>query len=147
MIIDLTKDECEKILASLNYAHLGCCDGDEPCVVPVTYVYHGGFFYDFTHEGKKIDILRKNGNMCMQVERVKSEFEWESVMCWGKFEEVKEEAAIQEIKLLLAEQHGKALLSNQEAPFSPMLLPDPDDKAVVIYRMQPYRITGRAERK
>lgn len=153
MIIDLTKAECETLVHELNYGHLGCCDGEEPYVVPITYVYHGGFFYDFTQEGKKIDVLRKNPNMCIQIERVKSEQSWESVICWGRFEEVTDEKVTQDIKLMLAERHGEALISSKgrDAPFTPLIenlnrLGEDEAKKVVIYRMQPYRITGKAER-
>src|SRR6185436_1035733 len=110
------KAECEAILDGNIYGHLGCSDGDEPYVVPITYVYHDGFIYGFTHEGQKIEIMRKNPKMCVQVEHVKNQKEWESVMCWGLFEEVTDEKSIQNIKLLLAEQHGKVLLAKEEPP-------------------------------
>lgn len=148
MIVDLTKTECEGILASNRYAHMGCLDGDEPYVVPITYVYRDGFVYGFTHEGKKIELLRKSSKMCVQVERVKGEREWESVMCWGLFEEVTDPKSIQDVKLLFAEQHGSSILAAEEPPVSPMAeaLRLPKDDAAVLYRMRPYRVSGRAER-
>lgn len=148
MIIDLTKAECEAIVASNRYAHMACRDGDEPYLVPITYVYDGDFFYGYTHEGKKIELLRKNPTMCVQVENVKGGREWESVMCWGLFEEVTDPKDIQNVKLLFADQYGTSVLAGEEPPVSPMVerLNLPRDERVVVYRMRPYRVTGRAER-
>lgn len=149
MIVDLTKNECEKVLASNRYGHLGCVDGDEPYVVPITYVYQGGFLYGYTHEGHKIETLRKNPKMCVQVEHVASEHEWESVMCWGLFEEITDQKSIQDVKLLLGGQHGQAILEKGEGTVSPMVdrLHLPQDEHAVVYRMEPYRMTGRAKKQ
>lgn len=148
MIVDLTQAECEKIVAANRYAHMACCDGDEPYLVPITYVYDGGFFYGFTHEGTKIELLRKNPKMCVQVENVKGEREWESVMCWGLFEPVTGAENVQRVKMLFAEQHGASVLAGEEPAISPMVqrLNVPRDENIVVYRMQPYRVTGRAQR-
>lgn len=149
MIVDLTKDECERILAENRYGHLGCCDGDEPYVIPVTYVYRDGLCYGYTHAGRKVEVLRKNPKMCLQVEKVESAGRWESVVCWGNFEEVTDEKNIRDVKLLFADQHGTAILSGQQTPVSPLVedvhLIEGKTEAIV-YRMLPYRMTGRAER-
>ena len=149
MIVDLAKADCEKILAENRYAHLACCDGDEPYVVPITYVYADGFLYGFTHEGKKIELLRKNPKMCVQVERVEGEREWESVMCWGLFEEVTRADAAQDVKLLFAERHGISVLAGKEPDVSPMVeyLHSPKDDTAVMYRMRPYRMSGKAGKR
>lgn len=149
MITDLTKAECEDVLAASHYGHLGCCDGDEPYVVPITCVYKDGTLYSFTHEGKKIELLRKNPKMCVQVERVKSGNEWESVMCWGLFEMLTDEKNILEVKLLLAEQHGHAVLSGKATPVSPMVdgLSSPEGDPAIVYCMKPYKMTGKTKRR
>jgi uncharacterized protein len=148
MMTDLTKDECERILTASRYAHLGCCDGDEPYVVPITCIYKDGFLYGFTHEGQKIDLLRKNPKMCVQVEHVAGEHEWESVMCWGMFEEITDEKNKQAVKILFAERHGESILAGEEPDVSPMAssLHLPKDDSAIVYRMQPYRVSGKAER-
>ena len=87
MTIDLTPQECESVLAGNVYAHLGCCADNEPYVVPITYVFSGGFLYGFTHEGLKTEIMRKNPKICIQVQHIAGEHEWESVFCWGNGED------------------------------------------------------------
>lgn len=147
MMTDLTKEECEAILTSGIYAHMGCSDGDEPYVVPITYVYHHGCIYSYTHEGQKIEIMRNNPKVCVQVERVESGSNWQSVMCWGLFEEVTDSKTIQDVKLLLADQYGASILKGEATPVSPMAthLNQLQDEAAIVYRMKPYRMTGKAE--
>lgn len=124
---------------------------DEPYVLPITYVYKDGFIYSYTQEGHKINAMRKNPRICVQVERVESGIEWESVVCWGQFEEVTMPESMEEIKLLLAEEHGKILLQDGKEPVSPMVEDlhkkrSGEIETSVIYRMRPDRMTGRAEK-
>lgn len=152
MQTDLTKSECEKILADNHYAHLACIDGDEPYLVPITYVYEGVFLYGCTKEGKKIDVMRKHKKVCVQVECVQSPDSWESVVCWGTFEEVTDAKNIQRVKLMFAEKHGDILLHGKKSPVMPViknLHEDRSDHAAmnVVYRIMPYRMTGKAEKR
>lgn len=147
MLRDLAKAECEEILARERYAHLGCIDGEEPHVVPITYAYEDGYLYGFTFEGAKILVLRKNPVMCVQVEKLTSEHHWESVMCWGKYEEISEPEEVQRVKLLFAQRHGDAILGHMDPPVTPGVHESHprSTKKPVIYRMRPYRMTGRSE--
>ena len=150
MKTDLRPAHCEKILAANHYGHLGCVDNGEPYVVPITYVYRDGFLYGFSQEGHKLEIMRKNPTICIQVERMESGLEWESIICWGNFEEVTDPKNIQDIKLLFAEQHGHIVLEEGEPPVSPLIndLHTQRSDAIkksVIYRMKPYRMTGKSE--
>ncbi len=148
MRTNLTKNECEALLTSQQYGHLGCWDGHEPSVFPITYVYHDGFLYGYTQEGKKIEIMRSHPRACVQVQDVHSRSDWQSVMCWGNFEEVTDAASIQRIKLLLAEEHGKEVVHEGKDIVSPMVehLSDDTPKKSVIYRIKPDRITGVGEK-
>ncbi len=151
MRMDLTQAECEEVLGSHYYAHLGCVENDQPFVFPITYLYLEGYFYGYTQEGKKVEIMRKNPNICIQVEQVNGGLvEWKSVMCWGFFEEIIDPEEIQSIRLLLADQHGKILVEQGKMEISPMVKimqerPDEEIKSSVVYRMKPVRITGKGE--
>lgn len=151
MRTDLTKEQCEQILAQGYYAHLGCIDGDEPYVLPITYVYRDGFIWSYTREGQKVDAMRRHPRVCVQVENVRSGAEWESVICWGQFEEVTDEKSKKEVRLMLADEHGK-MIEEGKPLVSPMVKHlheersgEPDD--TVIYRIRPDRMTGKAEKR
>lgn len=152
MTIDLTPSQCADILAANHYAHLGYCDGDQPYVLPITYLYKDGFLYGYTREGHKIDSMRRNPCICVQVEHVESASAWESVLCCGRFEEVTDPDSIKDIRLMMAEEHGKVLVAEGKMPVFPMVhdLQEHDEKShhtAVIYRLKPTRMTGKAERE
>jgi nitroimidazol reductase NimA-like FMN-containing flavoprotein (pyridoxamine 5'-phosphate oxidase superfamily) len=147
MQTDLTPAQCEELLAKNHYAHLGCIDDGKPYVVPITYVYKSGYIYGFSLEGHKIDVMRKNPEICVQVEHVDAADSWKSVMCWGKFEEITDAKGMQDAKLLIAGMHGQSMMKNQQPPVTPLIknLQQKIDESVA-YRMKPERMTGRAEK-
>lgn len=146
----LTFDQCEAVLLSRHYGHLGCSDDTIPYVFPVTYVYKNGYLYSHTYEGTKIDILRKNPQICLQVEFVKSGYEWESVMSHGVFEEVTDHAERHEIELMLADQYAAISLNEKVVPVSPVLTNLHREtidvlKKSIVYRINVKQTTGIRE--
>ena len=148
MTIDLNDDECRHILSLNRYGHLGCVDGGEPYVVPVTYVFRDGEFYGYTFEGKKIGAMRSHPKVCVQVEDVVDGTSWVSVIAWGDFEEITAKDEVQRVKLLFGRQHGESSLAGERPLVSPGIerlhLPVPED--AVLYRIVPYRMTGKRQR-
>lgn len=117
----LTPEECDALLQSTHYGHLGCVDGDNPYVFPVTYLYKDGSLFGYTREGTKVQIMRKHPQVCVQVEQVKSGFEWESVMCHGLFSEITDPTERHDIELLLADQYAVISLQEKMVPVSPAI--------------------------
>lgn len=83
----LTEDETNALLVSEMFGHLACHDGKRPYIVPLAYAYVQGVIYGQTTEGRKTEILRKNPQVCFQVQKQDGEV-WRSVLCWGTFEEL-----------------------------------------------------------
>lgn len=148
MTIDLKQDECEHILSIGRYGHLGCIHGDEPYVVPITYVYRNKELFGFTHEGKKIEAMRLNAKVCVQVEDVMDGHSWVSVICFGTFEEIKDSAEMQRVKMFFAQQYGESVKAGEIPPVSPGIerMHYPMEEGSVLYRVKPYRITGKRDR-
>lgn len=147
MHAELDPTECKKILADNYYAHLGCYDGTYPYVLPITYMWHDGAIYSFTKEGKKIDIMTRHANVCVQVEQVENGFTWQSVMVLGTFELVTDAKKSQEMKVKLARQFGKITVKERKIPVSPMIADVHEDKGGmdygIVYRVKPVSMTGR----
>ena len=80
---DLTEQEIDELLTASHYGHLGCCRAGTPYVLPVNYVYLAGEIFIYTTEGKKTDFIDENPNVCLQVEEVKSNSDWRSVVLTG----------------------------------------------------------------
>jgi nitroimidazol reductase NimA-like FMN-containing flavoprotein (pyridoxamine 5'-phosphate oxidase superfamily) len=92
MIGILKKEQIENILHSQSICRLGCIDGKYPYVVPLTFYYDGEALICQSQEGKKLNLMRKNPNVCVQLDQVIEVNDWQSVMLLGTFEELKGEA-------------------------------------------------------
>lgn len=92
-------DKIEDILAGGRYLHLGMFDNEYPYVVPLHYGYERKdgkriFYVHCANEGHKLDCLRENGNVFVEIDRgeqlVAADVPcgygalYESVMCRGK---------------------------------------------------------------
>jgi nitroimidazol reductase NimA-like FMN-containing flavoprotein (pyridoxamine 5'-phosphate oxidase superfamily) len=63
------KAAIEDVIRRAQVCHLGLCDGQIPYVVPVCFGYaEGTFYFHCSPEGRKIDLIRKNPLVCVQVE-------------------------------------------------------------------------------
>lgn len=91
MIYELGAEEARTLLARETFAHLGCVVEGFPYVVPLHYVVDGGFAYAHSGEGRKLEGMRAYPWVCLQVERVDSEYHWRSVQAFGTFEEIDDE--------------------------------------------------------
>ncbi|HBF87138.1 MAG TPA: MFS transporter [Bacteroidales bacterium] len=61
--------EIEKIIANIKICHVGFVDGDKPYVIAFNFGYKDRILYLHTAKtGRKIDILRKNNNICISME-------------------------------------------------------------------------------
>lgn len=61
--------EIENILKMAMVCRLGLCSGDMPYVVPMCFGYDGkALYFHAAGEGMKLDILRKNPNVCFEAE-------------------------------------------------------------------------------
>lgn len=92
-IRELSKEECRRVLAGTRLARLACALNNQPYVVPVYLAYHessvaGPCFYGFTTAGQKVDWMRANPLVCVEVEEIASWEEWTTVIAFGRYQEL-----------------------------------------------------------
>ena len=87
-IREMTDKEMKELVARVGYGHLGCAQDNRPYVVPIQYIYEDSFVYIYTNDGKKADILRSNPNVCLQVEAIVDNGNWQSVVAEGTAKQV-----------------------------------------------------------
>lgn len=91
MSFPLQTDEIEKVLSRNYIGHLACCLDNKPYVVPITYFYDSekNCILGYTAEGHKVEIMRQNPQVCVEVSEVRDLSHWKSVVLEGNFEEIK----------------------------------------------------------
>ncbi len=93
MLGELNEIQIDNLLLSQAVGRIGCTDGEKPYIVPVTYVYDGKDIIGQTKEGKKVDIMRNNPNICFEVDAMTNMESWQSVILFGTFQELKGKAS------------------------------------------------------
>jgi len=64
------RQELESVLREAVVCRMGLCDEGKPYVVPMNYGYRdGSVFLHSATEGRKIEILRRNPNVCLEFEK------------------------------------------------------------------------------
>ncbi|MCK5695637.1 MAG: pyridoxamine 5'-phosphate oxidase family protein, partial [Desulfobacula sp.] len=76
--------EIEKILQESNVCRLAMVDGDKPYLVPLNFGYCDGcLFFHSAKQGRKIDLIQKNLNVCFEVDQF-IKFKKAKLACkWG----------------------------------------------------------------
>jgi nitroimidazol reductase NimA-like FMN-containing flavoprotein (pyridoxamine 5'-phosphate oxidase superfamily) len=96
---------CTSLIQGERIGRLGCCKDGRAYVVPIHYVSAGSMIYSFTMPGQKLDFMRGNPNVCLQIDKIERSEEWKCVLVEGVFRESTMEADQQEVWKLL-EQHN-----------------------------------------
>lgn len=90
MLGELDEKQIDELLKRQVTGRLGCHADGVTYVVPINYFYKNGVVYAHSGPGRKIDMMRKNPQVCFQVDEMESIFRWKSVITWGVFEEITE---------------------------------------------------------
>jgi uncharacterized protein len=89
-IHELTAAECEEFLSHATVGRLGCSHLDQPYIVPIS-LYFGReekCLYGFSTVGKKIEWMRENSRVCVEVDAISDQHQWTTVLVMGHYEEL-----------------------------------------------------------
>ena len=94
VIREMSEGECRKVLARARLARLACARENQPYVVPVYLAYEvTGCLYGFTTPGQKVEWMRTNPLVCVEVDEIATYDQWVSVIVFGRYEELPETPA------------------------------------------------------
>ena len=97
----LSEDEIDQVLRFEMVGRIGCHADGKTYVVPIIYVYYNGCIYGHSAEGMKLRMMRANPAVCFEVDHVESVTSWQSVIAWGRFEELRGDDADRVTRLLV----------------------------------------------
>ncbi len=89
------RSEMESLISEAMVCRLGCDDSGRPYIVPLSFGYREGVIYIHSaHEGRKIELLKKNPACCVEFDECrgvrrdekpcKYEMHYRSVICMGR---------------------------------------------------------------
>lgn len=90
-IVAMSQQECKELLSRVSIGRLACAQDNQPYVVPVGFSYEPpAHVYVFSTLGKKIEWMRKNPKVCLQVDEIGNRSNWDSVIVTGTYLELRE---------------------------------------------------------
>jgi len=139
-IEEIGNGQIKDVLRRVGYGHLGMVRGIFPYVVPIHYAYDEPFIYIYTTEGKKTEIIRANAEICLQVEDVKNDGDWVSVIASGEAVPVTDKNE---------REYALSFILERNPTLTPAVSIRWMDNWVrenveVVYRLKPRMLTGRA---
>lgn len=87
-IKEMSDSECRAFLTRSHVGRLGCALADQPYVVPISLVYEEEYIYSFSTIGKKVQWMRKNAKVCVELDELTSQSHWISVIANGVYQEL-----------------------------------------------------------
>jgi uncharacterized protein len=149
MLGTLNDTQIRNVLVSQALGRLACTDGLQPYIVPVTYAYDGEYIYGQTNAGTKLQILRKNKNVCFEVDMMIDMRNWQSVLVYGKFEELANKEAAKAREILFGKVYSLATSSTIHVDEHEVNGTVDDSSRVkhIMYRIKINKITGRFEKQ
>jgi nitroimidazol reductase NimA-like FMN-containing flavoprotein (pyridoxamine 5'-phosphate oxidase superfamily) len=142
IIHELTPADCAEVLSRLSVARLACCRMNQPYVVPVSFVYDPRqvCLFSFSAIGKKVEWMRANPSVCVEVEDFEDRFHWTTIVIFGRYDEISDAAADIELR-----QRALHLFSERSRWWLPgaAKLGGSEHQNVVVYRIHIDSMTGR----
>jgi len=148
MLGQLNKKQIEALLTQQVTGRLACHHDGETYIVPINYVYKDGVIYTHSGPGKKIEMMRKNPNICFEVEEIDSIFQWRCIIAWGAFEEITDQDEKQQVRQLLTHRFMPLVSNPQQHPSHGIAANELDiDTRIdpIVYRIKIKKVTSRFE--
>ena len=139
--------EIEVVLRHQIVGRIGCHAEGMTYVVPISYAYDGVYIYGHTREGMKINIMRKNPQVCFEVDQMKDMANWKSVIVWGTYEELSEKTERTKALVSLIDRI-LPLVSSETVHLSahwPFIADDISTINGIVFRIRLKEKTGRFE--
>jgi nitroimidazol reductase NimA-like FMN-containing flavoprotein (pyridoxamine 5'-phosphate oxidase superfamily) len=135
---ELSRAEADAFLREQLVGRVGCHARGETYVVPVFFAYDGESVFVQTVEGRKVQLMRANPQVCFEADDYdRATGSWRSAIVEGRYEEVSGEDA----------ERGLALLRERFASLgrpAASRRPDAGGRRPVAFRIQADRVTGRS---
>jgi nitroimidazol reductase NimA-like FMN-containing flavoprotein (pyridoxamine 5'-phosphate oxidase superfamily) len=142
VIHELTPADCADILSRTSVGRLACCRMNQPYVVPVSIAYDPRqvCLFSFSAIGKKVEWMRTNPSVCVEVEDLEDRFNWTTIVIFGRYVEISNAPEHRELR-----QRALHLFSDRSQWWLPgaARLRDSEHESVVVYRINIDQMTGR----
>jgi nitroimidazol reductase NimA-like FMN-containing flavoprotein (pyridoxamine 5'-phosphate oxidase superfamily) len=139
-IHEMTEEECRAALQQADFGRLACVRDNQPYIVPVNFSFDGQHVYGVTMLGQKVEWMRSNPFVCLEIDERLDQYHWSSVVVFGRYEEVPDTSEYQRVRA-----HALEALQKRTLWWEPACVPAErrEQRAPVLYRIEVKQLTGR----
>lgn len=142
IIEEMTPAECFELLQQTGFGRIGCARSGQPYVVPIYFTADEDHIYGFSTLGRKIEWMRANPLVCVEVDEIISHLQWRSVVVVGRYQELPDEP-----QWAPARNHAHNLLQKRASWWEPAYVLSthqgkPHSAQPIFYRISIHEITG-----
>jgi len=140
VVQEMAEGECRSMLARTNVARLACSLANQPYIVPIRVDLEGDFLYGYATLGQKIEWMRQNPLVCLEIDELISHSNWSSVLVFGLYEELPPTSAF-----AAARNVAERLFQRHPMWWEPASVPlaAHEQRTRIVFRIQIRRLTGR----
>ena len=140
VIQEMTEQECRAVLIGRKLARLACARNNQPYVVPIHVDFEGDCFYGYATLGQKIEWMRQNPLVCLEIDIVDSRVQWETVIVSGRYEELLPTPEYEESRRV-----AQRLFQGHPMWWEPASVPlaAHPQRTPIVFRIHISRVTGR----
>ena len=131
IIREMTRQDSVDLLIRVHLGRLACAKANQPYVFPIFFAYHQNSLYCASTIGQKIEWMRENPLVAVEVDEIDSAQQWESVFVSGRYEEFADTPEMRDKRQLawsLLKKRGlwwepgyaKTILDSAERPIVPL---------------------------
>jgi len=139
IIKEMSEDECRTTIGQADFGRLACARGNQPYIVPIYFSYDGKHLYGVTTLGQKIEWMRSNPLVCLEIDERVSHYQWISVIVLGRYEELAEAPEYAD-----ARAHALEVLQNRETWWqtASVATEHREQRPPIFFRIHIQQITG-----
>ena len=140
VIHEMTERECRAMLAGTNVARLACARNNQPYIVPIHVDLDGEFLYSYATLGQKIEWMRQNPLVCLEIDELTTHRQWASVVVFGHYEELPHTPEYEDSRRV-----AERLFQRHPVWWEPasVRLAAHEQRTPVVFRIRIGRVTGR----
>lgn len=139
----MTRAECEEVLGRAQVGRLACAHEGQPYIVPVYVWFDNEHLLGFSTLGRKVDWMRQNPRVCVEVEEIADTRHWTTVLVFGSYEELSKTSIAPEQQV--ARKRAEELLGRRGPFWEPATAKTGSHEPFcpVLYRIRISSVTGR----
>ena len=145
-IHEMTEFECCQALQQATVGRLACARDNQPYVVPMYFAFHRDHIYAFTTLGQKVEWMRTNPLVCVEVDERTAHDEWQSIVVFGHYEELPDLPEYEAARVKAHELLGKHAMWWEPAYVGAMHRALPHSDTPIFYRIKIDSMTGHRAR-